>query len=161
MIMSVAAWPSRHSNVTIFLKSFPEPMDIMRLVEKPVRSRPMNVINLFRNEKDAVKYSAGQQIFAAGEGGEKMYVVLDGEVDIVVAGQILETVCVGGLFGGMALTGAKARSATARARTECSLAAIDEKRFSFLVQNTPHFAIQVMKVTAERLRRQTQLLMDR
>ena len=118
----------------------------------------MNVINLFRNEKDAVRYTAGQLIFSAGEGGDTMYVVLDGVVDIVIASNVLETVCTGGIFGEMALTGAKDRSATAIANTDCSLAAIDEKRFSFLVQNTPHFAIQVMKVMAERLRRQTQLV---
>lgn len=121
----------------------------------------MNVMNLFRNEKNAVKYSAGQTIFVEGETGEAMYVVLDGEVDIVIAGQILKTVRAGGMFGEMALTGAKSRSATAKARTDCRVAAIDEKRFSFLVQNTPHFAIHVMKVMAERLRRQTPLTMPK
>ena len=33
------------------------------------------------------------------------------------------------------------------------LAVITEKRFLFMVQQTPHFALQIMKVMAERLRR--------
>jgi CRP/FNR family cyclic AMP-dependent transcriptional regulator len=30
---------------------------------------------------------------------------------------------------------------------------IDQKRFTFLVQQTPYFSIQVMRIMAERLRR--------
>ena len=44
------------------------------------------------------------------------------------------------------------RSATAITRTDAELVPIDEKRFLFLVQQTPFFALQVMRVMAERLR---------
>jgi CRP-like cAMP-binding protein len=47
----------------------------------------------------------------------------------------------------------KPRSALAIARIDCRLVPIDEKRFTFLVQQTPYFSIQVMRVIAERLRR--------
>jgi len=46
------------------------------------------------------------------------------------------------------------RSATAVAVTPYTLAPIDEKQFQFMVQQTPFFALQVMRVLAERLRRQ-------
>ena len=39
------------------------------------------------------------------------------------------------------------------ARTDCTLQVIDKPHFLFLVQETPLFAIQVMKVMADRLRR--------
>ena len=45
------------------------------------------------------------------------------------------------------------RVATAIARTACKLLPIPEKRFLFMVQQTPHFALQIMRVVAERLRR--------
>ncbi|MEZ4622222.1 MAG: hypothetical protein R2867_42875 [Caldilineaceae bacterium] len=48
------------------------------------------------------------------------------------------------------------RSATAVAKTACLLAPIGEKRFLFLVQETPYFALHVMSVMAERLRLRTQ-----
>ena len=47
------------------------------------------------------------------------------------------------------------RSASAVARTPCLLVPIDEKQFQFMVQQTPFFALQVMRVLTERLRRQT------
>jgi CRP-like cAMP-binding protein len=42
---------------------------------------------------------------------------------------------------------------TAVARSACRLARIPEKRFLFMVRETPHFALQIMQVMADRLRR--------
>ena len=53
----------------------------------------------------------------------------------------------------MALIEHAPRTATATAKTDCALVPISEKRFTFMVQQTPHFALQIMKVMAERLRR--------
>ena len=50
------------------------------------------------------------------------------------------------------------RSASVVAKTDCEFVAVDEKRFQFLVQQTPFFATQVMRVMAERLRKVNQLL---
>ena len=55
----------------------------------------------------------------------------------------------------MALIDHSPRSATARAQTDCKVALIDERRFMFLVQETPFFALRVMGVMANRLRRNT------
>jgi hypothetical protein len=38
-------------------------------------------------------------------------------------------------------------------QTLCRVVPVDQKRFEFLVQHNPHFAVQVMSVMAERLRR--------
>ncbi|MCI0525856.1 MAG: cyclic nucleotide-binding domain-containing protein [Nitrospira sp.] len=80
------------------------------------------------------------------------------QVDILIQDKVLETVKPGGILGEMALIDAKPRSATAVAKTDCKLVPIDEKRFVFLVQETPYFAIQVMQVMVERLRRINQLV---
>ena len=45
------------------------------------------------------------------------------------------------------------RSAQVIATTDCELVRIDRKRFQFLVQQTPSFALQIMAVLAHRLRR--------
>jgi len=110
-------------------------------------------ISLFRNATDCEAFSASQVIFQEGQPGNIMYAVTEGEVDILVHNKVLETVGPGGLLGEMALIDTKPRSATAIARTDCKLVPISEKRFAFLVQQTPHFALQVMRVMAERLRR--------
>ena len=59
------------------------------------------------------------------------------------------------MFGEMALIDREPRSATAIAETDCELVVIDKRRFWFLVQETPYFAEIVMRVMADRLRRNT------
>lgn len=117
----------------------------------------MHALNLFRNDDNRQTFAAGAQIFAADEPGQNMYVVNDGRVDIVSDGRVLETVGPGGIFGEMALIDKAHRSAGAVAKTDCTLVLIDERRFLYLVQESPFFALSVMGVMADRLRRVTNL----
>lgn len=110
-------------------------------------------IELFRSADETETYTAGQTIFEEGSRGEVMYAVQEGEVELLVRGKVVETVAPGGIFGEMALLDARERSAKAVAKTECRLAPVSQKRFNFLVQQTPMFALQVMRIMADRLRR--------
>lgn len=101
---------------------------------------------------EATEFAAGSTVFAVGDTGDCMFVVQDGEVDLVVGGQVVETVGPGGIFGEMALIEQAPRSATAVARTPARLAVIDEARFAFLTQNTPGFALNVLRLISQRLR---------
>ena len=112
-------------------------------------------LNLFRNQDNAETYAADQPIFDEGDAAQVMYAVVEGTVDIVYRGRLLETVGPGSIFGEMALISDVPRSASAIARTDCKLVPIDEKRFEYMVQETPFFALEVMRVMAERLRRET------
>lgn len=59
----------------------------------------------------------------------------------------------GGILGEMAVLGdGRARSATATTTVESELVPISQERFTFLVQQTPFFAVEVMRVLADRLR---------
>jgi CRP-like cAMP-binding protein len=109
-------------------------------------------LSMFANEADGERFEAGQQIFAAGDPGLVMYVVLEGEVDLHLSPTLVETLGPGEPFGEMALIDRAPRMAKAVARTPCRLISIPEKRFLFLVQQTPYFALQIMKVMADRLR---------
>jgi len=53
----------------------------------------------------------------------------------------------------MALIDASPRSATVVAVTDVKLVPVGEKQFLFLVSRTPYFALNVMRVLAQRLRR--------
>ena len=55
----------------------------------------------------------------------------------------------------MALVDDSSRSATAVALKETTLATVDRRRFLFLVQETPMFALELMSVMATRLRRKS------
>lgn len=116
----------------------------------------METIDIFKEEENTDDFSVGTTIFKEGEPGELMYVVQEGEVDILVGDQVVETIGQGGLLGEIAVVDASARSATAVARTDCKLVPLDVRRFQIHLQHTPHFAIQVIRVLADRLRRMTE-----
>jgi CRP/FNR family transcriptional regulator, cyclic AMP receptor protein len=99
------------------------------------------------------RFAAGDAIFEEGSKGDKMYVIRTGEVVIERNGNVLETVAEGGMFGEMALIDGSSRSATARAKTKCEVLPITEKDFLLLVDETPLFALAVMRTLADRLRR--------
>ncbi len=98
-------------------------------------------------------YRAGQVIFKQGAPGHTMYVVQEGEVGIIYMDIVLEIVGPGGIVGEMALIDHSPRTASAIARTDCRVLPIDGQRFHRMVQETPNFALSVMQVMAERLRR--------
>jgi CRP/FNR family transcriptional regulator, cyclic AMP receptor protein len=112
----------------------------------------MRKVNLFAHSSETVGYDAGQTIFETGDPGDFMYVVQEGELDILIGGRVVETVGEGGVVGELAVIDNIPRSATVVARTAAKVVPIDKKRFLFLLQNTPNFASQVMQIMAERLR---------
>jgi CRP-like cAMP-binding protein len=52
----------------------------------------------------------------------------------------------------MALIDSESRSAAAVAVTDVGLVPVSERQFLFLVNQTPYFALKVMRVLAQRLR---------
>jgi CRP/FNR family transcriptional regulator, cyclic AMP receptor protein len=90
--------------------------------------------------------------------GSVMYVISAGEVNIAVSNQVVETAGPGSIVGEVALIDAAPRSASAVAKTDCDVVVIDQHRFEFLVQQTPYFALEVMQIMADRLRRADQLI---
>ena len=115
-------------------------------------------IDLFRNEGRFESFPSGSVVFAEGEHGHTMYVVLEGAVDLMIRGKTVESLGPGGLLGEITMIDGSPRIATAIARTDSKLVPIDERRFNFLIQQTPHFALQVMRVLADRLRRMDEKL---
>jgi CRP-like cAMP-binding protein len=115
----------------------------------------LNLVSLFGNESRKLQVLAGEAVFNVGDPASDMYVVIEGQIDICSGDTLYETVEAGGLFGEMALVDSSPRSASAVARVDSTLVPIDERRFIFLIQNTPYFALHVMTVIAQRLRRKT------
>jgi len=92
-------------------------------------------------------------VFNAGDSADAMFAVVEGGVEIRLDGRIVERALPGGVFGEMALIDAQPRSASAVAAPGTRLEVIGEKRFLRLVSQTPQFAIQMMRILTERLRR--------
>lgn len=113
----------------------------------------MTSLHLFRNAPEVVASGAGKYIFRKGERAKVMYLIIEGDVDLVLHGTVVETARAGTFIGEMALIDDAPRSASARARGDCRVFPIDAARFQSLVQETPFFALQLMQTLVERLRR--------
>ena len=98
---------------------------------------------------------AGELIFAQGDPGESLFVVREGSVDLRDGDRVVETVAAPGLFGEMALIEDTPRSLSAVAATDGAVIEIPARHFWVLVHDTPYFAQLVMRVMAQRLRRQS------
>ena len=112
----------------------------------------MNPRELFRQEADTLQLAPGDFLFREGDNDEKMYVLLEGEIEVFLGDFVLETAEPDMVIGEMALIDDGPRTANAVAKTACRLAEIDRRRFHFLIQQHPHFATHVMKTLADRLR---------
>ena len=83
---------------------------------------------------------------------DKMYLLLDGQVGLTARGRPLGVVKVGEIFGEMAAISDSPRSATALAKTQCRVIALDDKQFTAALQKKPEFALMMLGVMIQRLR---------
>ena len=112
----------------------------------------MNPADLFSKDPEAISLNPGDVLFHEGDAGDKMYVLLEGEVDVTIRGKVVETAGPGALLGEIALIERSPRTATVTATKPSRFAQVDQRRFHFLVQQTPFFATHVLHVLAGRLR---------
>ena len=112
----------------------------------------MNLEELFRDSPHLRPYKPEDVIFAEGDPGDRMYVIIEGDVQIRVGDGKIATYGVGQIFGEMALIDDETRSARAVALTDVVVAEIDPEAFKALVAQNPEFSLQVMRVLVERLR---------
>jgi CRP-like cAMP-binding protein len=118
----------------------------------------MSSLHLFRNAPEVIAVAAGKHIFRRGDRAKVMYLIIEGEVDLMLGDTLVETAGEGAFIGEMALIDDEPRSASALARSDCRVFPIDEARFQLLVQETPFFALQIMKALARRLRKMDALI---
>ena len=105
------------------------------------------------DDMDAKSFTPGQYVFKAGDRGDTMYVVIEGKLEILVESTTVEIAGPGSIIGEMALIDDSPRSATVVAKTHCRLVPVDQGQFQYMVSQGPFFALQVMKVMADRLRK--------
>ena len=115
-------------------------------------------IEIFSHNATKIRIPAGQALFMEREEGNKMYVLETGIAEVFVQNRLVETLEHGSVVGEMGLVSPGPHCASVIAVKDCAFVAVDERRFQFLVQQTPYFAVQVMRLMAERLRATNKLL---
>ena len=99
-----------------------------------------------------VHVEQGELVFAEGEPGDHLYVIVEGEVDVLNGGERRASLRVKECFGEMALLDASPRSASCRAHTNLELLAIARDDFQDLLDLHPALARGVIRVLTQRLR---------
>lgn len=105
-----------------------------------------------------VEFEPDTVIFAEGDHGDNMYILVEGCVELkkrVGSGeQLLRRLDKkNSFFGEMALIDQQPRSATAVALTATKLAAVDQTAFEQLILKNGKFALTIIRILSERIRR--------
>jgi CRP/FNR family transcriptional regulator, cyclic AMP receptor protein len=104
---------------------------------------------------DTRRYRSGEVIFQKGDVGFEMYFIKDGEVELRIGERVLARLAYGDIFGEMALVDDSTRSASAIAVSDVEIVPVSEKQFVELIREAPSFAIDIMRLLAQRLRAET------
>jgi hypothetical protein len=99
-----------------------------------------------------VHIAQGEQVFAEGDPGDRLYVIVEGQADVVYAGSTRSSLKAKDCFGEMALLDQGPRSASVRAGTDLELLAIARDDFQELLDLHPALAREVIRVLTQRLR---------
>ncbi len=82
------------------------------------------------------RFSAGQVIFHEGARGDKLYIIIDGEVEIETGGEILTQYSSSDYFGEKSIFLKQQRTATARAKSDVRMFSIHKEDLIGLVRGT-------------------------
>jgi len=108
---------------------------------------------VFTSER--VHFEQSQVVFRQGDTGDKAYVIVEGEVDVVLESEkgekIVATLGANEIFGEMALLSKMPRTTTIRARTPVVLLSLSQDVFLRMVEENSEIAVAMMRVLAERL----------
>ena len=134
-------------------------LDFSKPAEKP---QPVNLaaaLDFFRTSGVAENVDTGTNIFVEDEKAgmfsrksRKMYLLLEGEVNLIAANRLIAVVKAGEIFGEMAAISDSPRTATAVAKGPCRLIAMDDKGFHAALKAMPDFALTLLGMMINRLR---------
>lgn len=113
---------------------------------------------------ERLTYSPGQEIFHMGDVGDASYVVIDGVIDISIdlangkPPLVINTVSANEILGEIAIFGRVPRTATATAKTRIEVLRISAELFRSVIRENPDAAIEMIRILAERLAKNAELL---
>ena len=105
-----------------------------------------------RKAGTSINFPAGSVVFNKGDPGSTMYVVQSGVIEMVIGEKVIEVCGANEAIGFMSMIDGAPRSSTARVKEACELSVIDLRKFRFMVDEVPNFALYIMAAMARRIR---------
>jgi len=102
--------------------------------------------------------AAGDQVFAQGEPGDALYLIVEGTVKVHLGQRELARLGQRDVFGEMAVLDSEPRSASVTAVEDAVVLRIGRDDFRDIIGERPEIAMGVMKVLTRRLRQETSKL---
>ena len=128
---------------------------------------PAVALEFFKAAGKPAAVKGGEKIFQQNEREiplikrAKVYLLLKGEVALSANGKAIGSVRPGEIFGEMAVITHAPRSASALAKADSSVIALDDKAFQAGLAKKPQFALMMMSVMIHRLRETIAQLRER
>jgi CRP/FNR family cyclic AMP-dependent transcriptional regulator len=97
-------------------------------------------------------FPAGSIVFKEGDPGSCMYVVRSGVIEMLVHDHVVDVIGENDALGFLSVIDEAPCTSTARVKETCELSVIDQRKFRFMIDEVPNFALYIMKEMAHRLR---------
>ncbi len=108
------------------------------------------------------EYGQGEFVFREGDLGTEMYIVHEGQIEIlqgpVESSRKLAVLDKGDFFGEMSILEELPRNASARALTDAKVILIDGATFDSMLRANPEIAVRIMRKLSRRVRHADELL---
>ena len=95
---------------------------------------------------------AGNDVFHRGDRGDCMYIVQSGIIEMMIGDRVVEVCGTNEAIGFMSVIDDAPRSSTARVKEACEVSVIDRRKFRFMIDEVPNFALYIMGAMARRIR---------
>ena len=93
----------------------------------------------------------GKDLTREGEHGNEFIIVLEGEAEVKVGGNVVATRGPGDYFGEIALIANRPRTATVTAKTPMKIEVIGRREFQTMLHDNPGIATELLGIAADRL----------
>jgi CRP-like cAMP-binding protein len=100
----------------------------------------------------SMTFPVGGVVFNRGDQGDCMYVIQSGVIEMTIGEKVVEVCGANEAIGFMSVIDDAPRSSTARVKEACEVSIIDRRKFRFMVDEVPNFALYIMGAMARRIR---------
>ena len=150
-VLTAVSWPRLHRLDTAMV-GLDQEVHLLRGVQM-FAPLPLPLVEQLARGLEPVSVPAGKTVFAQNDEGDRFYLIVDGNAEVLGDGKIVATLGPGEVFGEIALLRRVPRTATVLARTELQLQSLTCDRFLTAVTGVPASAHQARAHVDERLDR--------